>query len=101
MGSRPRPTVTVYTREGCGLCRAAEAVVARVAGRRAHVVLVDIDADPQLQARYTVRVPVVAVDGVECFEASVEPAALRAALRRARRRRRRSGAGPEAPPPAE
>lgn len=75
-----RPRVTVYTRAGCHLCEQAEAVVARVA-RRADVELVDIDTDPVLQQRYTVRVPVVAVDGEEVAEFEVDARALRAALR--------------------
>ncbi len=80
--SRPRrrPTVTVYTRTNCGLCRRAEAVVVRVARGRADVELVDVDSDPELVARYTVRVPVVAIDGRELFEYEVDPRALRAAL---------------------
>ena len=84
--ARPRrPVVTVFTRRRCGLCRQAEAVVARVAGRRARVEVVDIDADPELVERYTVRVPVVAVDGIELAEYEVDPRALRARLREARR----------------
>lgn len=75
-----RPTVTVYTRAGCTLCREAERVVAEVAGGLASIEHVDVDASPELTARYTVRVPVVAVDGVELFEFAVDPEALRAAL---------------------
>ena len=82
---RRRPRVTVYTRQRCGLCRRAEAVVRRVAGRRADVQLVDIDADPAITPRYTLRVPVVAVDGMEIAEYEVDPARLRAVLRAARR----------------
>lgn len=82
---RRRPRVTLYTRAGCHLCEEAEAVLARVA-RRAAVEVVDIDADPSLTDRYTVRVPVVAVDGEEIAEFQVDPAVLRAALRTARRR---------------
>jgi glutaredoxin len=80
-----RPRVTVYTRARCGLCREAEAVVAAVAGTAADVELVDIDADASLTDRYTVRVPVVAVDGEELFEYVVDAAALHDALRAARR----------------
>lgn len=50
----------------------------------AEVVLVDIDDDPDLQRAYNVRVPVVAVDGVEVAEAIVEPGVVRAALGGAR-----------------
>lgn len=74
------PTVTVYTRRGCTLCAKAERTVAEVAGERAAVEVVDIDARPDLTERYTVRVPVVAVDGVELFEFHVDPDDLRAAL---------------------
>jgi hypothetical protein len=82
-----RPVVTVYSRKQCGLCRTAEAVVARVAGRRAVVQIVDIDTDPALVDKYTVRVPVVAVDGVELSEFVVDPRALKTRLRDARRAR--------------
>lgn len=72
--------VVVYTRDGCGLCREAERIVAREA--RGHdVELVDVDADPDLQRAYNVRVPVVEVDGVEVAEGRVPPGAVRTALR--------------------
>lgn len=83
-----RAQVTVYTRATCGLCREAEAVVAAVAAGRADVEHVDIDQDPSLTDRYTVRVPVVAVDGEELFEYVVDAAALRDALTRAAQDRR-------------
>jgi glutaredoxin len=81
-----RPRVTLYTRRGCHLCEEAEAVVRRLTRWRADVEVVDIDADPALTDRYTVRVPVVAVNGDEVAEYEVDPAALRAALRSARHR---------------
>lgn len=73
-------TVTLYTRNGCHLCEIAEGVVAEVAEGRAHVRVIDIDTDPALAERYTVRVPVVAVDGVEVAEYEVDPEQLRAML---------------------
>jgi glutaredoxin len=91
---RHRPRVVVYTRQGCGLCAAAEARVADEA-RRADVELVDVDADPELQRRYHVRVPVVAVDGVEVAEVQVAPGVVRRAVRAARRAGAR-GHGPGA-----
>lgn len=78
-----RPRITVYTRQGCGLCREAERLVAEVAGEEAHVEHVDVDADPALFERYTVRVPVVAVDGEELFELQVDRAALSEAVQAA------------------
>jgi hypothetical protein len=75
-----RPTITVYTRAGCHLCDDAIAVVQQVAAGRAHVELVDIDADPQLVARDTVRVPVVAVDGREIADYQIDWDQLQSAL---------------------
>jgi glutaredoxin len=72
--------VTVYTRRGCHLCEEAEQVVRALAGDRHEVVLRDVDADPALLDAYTVRVPVVEVDGVEVAQYQVDPTALRTAL---------------------
>ncbi|MBA2730594.1 MAG: glutaredoxin family protein [Euzebyaceae bacterium] len=72
--------VTLYTRAGCHLCEVARGVVEQVASGRAEVELVDIDTDPRLVERYTVRVPVVAVDGREIAEYEVDAAQLDAAL---------------------
>lgn len=71
-----RPIVTVYTRAGCHLCLEAERIVAEESLGRADVEYVDIDAHPEITDRYTVRVPVVAVDGVELFEYQVDRAAF-------------------------
>lgn len=87
MNRRPAPRVVVYGRRRCGLCRRAEALVAREA-RRARVEHVDVDTDPRLVERYGVRVPVVEVDGVEVAELEVRPGVVRASVRRARRSRR-------------
>lgn len=75
------PVITLYTRVGCHLCEEAEAVLRPLAAGRAELRLVDIDTDPQLQARYTVRVPVVEIDGVEIAEYEVDPHQVEAALR--------------------
>lgn len=75
------PVITLYTRVGCHLCEEAEAVLRQLGAGRAEIRLVDIDTDPQLQARYTVRVPVVQVDGVEIAEYEVDPRVVEAALR--------------------
>lgn len=96
-----RPVVTVYTRAGCGLCATAEELVAREA-RRADVVVVDVDGDPDLQRAYHVRVPVVVVDGREIAEVVVRPGEVRAAVlaaRRSRSRGGRRGAGRRGGPP--
>ena len=64
-------TITLYTRKGCHLCEQARALIAEVAAGRATVEIIDIDTDQALRDRYTVRVPVVAVDGVEIAEYEV------------------------------
>ena len=74
--------VTLYTRLGCHLCEEAEWVLrTEQATNGFRLELVDIDRDPELVRRYGVRVPVVAVDGVELFEYDVPADRLRAALR--------------------
>lgn len=73
--------VTVYSRRGCHLCAEAEAVARDVTAGTGHrVEVVDIDTDPALVDAYTVRVPVVAVDGVEIAQFQLDPTALRLAL---------------------
>lgn len=74
----------VYTRAGCGLCRRAEAIVAREA-RGAEIRLVDVDGDDRLVAAHGVRVPVVEVDGEEVAELELAPGVVRRAVRTARR----------------
>jgi glutaredoxin len=75
------PTVTLYTRAGCHLCEQAERVLAEQrTATPFRLELVDVDRDPELARRYGVRVPVVAVDGVELFEYEVPVDLLRARL---------------------
>jgi glutaredoxin len=75
--------VTLYTRVGCHLCEAAAAVLAAERERSWFTLeVVDVDRDPELAGRYGVRVPVVAVDGVEEFEYEVPTDLLRARLGR-------------------
>ena len=57
-------SVTLYTRPGCHLCDEMKDVIRRVAQ---HVPLAleefDISADPDLEARYRVEIPVLMIDG--------------------------------------
>ncbi len=62
-----RPTI-VYTRQGCHLCDEAVALL------RAHGLspqLIDVDADPELRAKYNECVPVVVIDGKPRFRGRV------------------------------
>ncbi len=80
---RARPeSVVLVTREGCTLCAQAEPVVARAArdaGVRFEVR--DVDADPADHERWSDKVPVVLLDGVEHAFWRIDEQVLRRALR--------------------
>ncbi|WP_322796804.1 glutaredoxin family protein [Tepidiforma sp.] len=79
--SEPLP-VTLYRRDGCGLCDRAEAELARIARRLPiRVVPVDIAADAVLEARYFLEIPVVEAAGRVVARAPIAAPALEAALR--------------------
>ena len=74
--------VIIYSRPGCHLCDEARAVIERVrAAEGFDFDEIDIERDDGLLRDYGIRIPVVAVDGEELFEISVDPDALRAAVR--------------------
>jgi glutaredoxin len=61
--------LTLLTRAGCHLCATAGETLTRI-GAEAGLVPqeVDVDGDPELQAEYGDRVPVVLLDGREhCY----------------------------------
>ncbi len=72
--------ITVYSRQDCHLCEQAISVARRVAGTTHTVQVIDIDADPAITDAYTVRVPVVAVDGDEIAQYQLDEHLLRACL---------------------
>lgn len=77
--------VVVYSRAGCHLCEQAEQAVALVVAETGDDwARVDIDADPELQRRFTDQVPVTFVDGAQHDFWRVDPQRLRAALARPR-----------------
>ena len=79
---RTRATsVLLVTRQGCTLCAEAEPVVARAAADAGVPLEVrDVDADPQDRARWTDKVPVVLLDGVEHAYWRIDEKVLRKAL---------------------
>jgi glutaredoxin len=68
----------LLTRSGCHLCEVAEETLQRI-GAEAGIVpeAVDVDADPDLQAEFGDRVPVVLLDGREHSYFTVDVARLR------------------------
>ncbi len=74
-------SVTLYSRPGCCLCDDARAVIERVRTRVAFELHErDIERDARLLARYLERIPVVAIDGREAFELSLDERAFERAL---------------------
>ncbi len=75
--------INFYERQGCHLCDdALEVVLAEAAAAGAEVVRHDIDAKPELQARFGELIPVVEIDGVQHSQWFVDAGRLRAALTR-------------------
>jgi glutaredoxin len=67
----------LYTRSGCHLCATALERLQREQ-RRHHfdLAVVDVDEDPDLEARYGTCVPVVTVNGKVRFRGGVNPVLL-------------------------
>ena len=75
-------TVVLYARPGCHLCDDARAVIEAARAEVAFVFQeVDIESDDALIRDYGLRIPVVAIDGDELFEISVDRTSLLTALR--------------------
>lgn len=78
-----RPVVTLYVTRDCHLCDEAERLLRRLARQmRFRLELVDIASDAALYERYSLAVPVLAVDGEAVLSAPLEEARVREALRR-------------------
>lgn len=75
-------TVVLYARPGCHLCDDARVVIEAARAELAFVFEeVDIESDDALVRDYGLRIPVVAVDGDEVFEISVDRTSFLAAVR--------------------
>ncbi|MGY1698885.1 glutaredoxin family protein [Geodermatophilus sp. SYSU D00766] len=76
--AEPAPRLELLTRAGCHLCVAASETLARIAAEAGVASReVDVDADPELQAEYGDRVPVVLLDGREHSYFTVDVPRLR------------------------
>jgi glutaredoxin len=70
-------TVTLYSRPGCHLCEEARAVLDRLRENTGFEIdEIDIETDDVLHARYLERIPVVAIDGEELFDYTIDEEAL-------------------------
>jgi hypothetical protein len=58
-------TLTLYSRTDCHLCVTMHAELLRLLRGRAHVEIVDIDADRNLERRYGERIPVLTAGAAE------------------------------------
>ena len=66
--------VVLYSRSGCHLCDLArEVLLAERTRTPFELDEIDIETDDALLRDYGIRIPVVAVDGVERFEIHVDP----------------------------
>jgi glutaredoxin len=73
--------LTLYGKPGCHLCEEAREVVLAVRERRPfELEEVDITRDPQLEALYRERIPVIAIDGREVLELVIEGTELEQCL---------------------
>jgi glutaredoxin len=70
-------SLVLYTRSGCHLCDDARAILDRYAAWLPPIAAVDIDADPNLVARFSTCVPVVELDGKVRFRGRVNEVLLR------------------------
>lgn len=76
-------TLTLYGRAWCHLCDDMRAALEPLLAEfGATVEIIDIDADPVLEARYNELVPVLAIGGIELCRYRFEEAPVRAALMR-------------------
>jgi hypothetical protein len=73
--------VTLYERRDCHLCEEVRQVMDALIGPDRYE-RVDVDASDELVVRYGLRVPVVAVDGVDRLEAPITAEDLRSLLGR-------------------
>jgi glutaredoxin len=75
--------LTLYTRNDCPLCHEMEAVIAAEAPRfDARIRRIEIDGNPDLEARFGIEVPVLFVNDRKAFKYRCTPTELRERLAR-------------------
>jgi hypothetical protein len=71
------PRLTLYERDGCHLCDETRVLLDEMLGTAAYE-RVDIEADDALVLRYSFRIPVIGLDGVDRLDAPITAPDLRA-----------------------
>lgn len=67
------PEVTLFTRQGCHLCDEAREEIERLrSAAEFRLVILDVDLDPELQAKFSNEVPVVFINGRKAFKYRVD-----------------------------
>ena len=75
--------LVLYTRNDCPLCHEMEAVIAAEAPKfDARIQRIEIDGDPDLEARFGIEVPVLFVNDRKAFKYRCTPTELRKRLAR-------------------
>jgi hypothetical protein len=78
--------LTLYTRNDCELCREMEDVIAaELPNFDARISRIEIDGNPDLEARFGLEVPVLFVNDRKAFKYRCTPRELRKRLARERR----------------
>ena len=72
-----RPSFTLLSRPQCHLCEQFAEELRAHLGAAVELQIVDVDSDPELQAQYGLRIPVLLdPDGALCCEVTFDPARL-------------------------
>lgn len=75
--------LTLYTRNDCPLCHEMEEVIAAEMPKfNARIQRIEIDGNPDLEARFGIEVPVLFVNDRKAFKYRCTPAELRKRLAR-------------------
>lgn len=79
----PMIDLTLYTRAECGLCREMEELLDKeLADFDARLARIEIDGNPELEARFGLEVPVLFVNNRKAFKYRCTARELRKRLRR-------------------
>lgn len=71
LGGRRFKSAGLFTRSGCHLCDEAHALLTAYDAYLPELAVIDVDSDPELQARYGNDVPVIVFDGRVRFRGSI------------------------------